>query len=200
MFQHIQRQSSKAHWTRLCLTILLLCHLPFANSNADDLQKTIEDFYSIAEQELSIGNEIPRTLKFVDGLSKEEQIEVAKIARSHSSNHIKRVAASILLKNQQVDDAIPVLADLITSNADLKAIGWSLTHGADENLSITIFSKLARHLLEDLRSLPPEKAKKAHEFLCELAGKANTKCSTEVIEQRIQQIEQLANSIKEESP
>ena len=106
--------------------------------------KALEEFGSAGQHE--------QLAEYVDGLSAARQIALAPLIAKHPDPDMRYIASMTYVRNDMVDEVIAAATDFAASSdlgeKHLMALGWALTHGADETGTI---EKVLKGVLERLR-------------------------------------------------
>lgn len=135
--------------------------------------------------------DIDNVYDYLEELSLESRIEVARLAVADSDKYIKLIGIKVLVESGFPDEAVPALADRLLEGDNLAALGYAWTHSDDHQLAVRMYLKISRYLLARCESFDAGQKKKTKRFIVNSLGRGNRleSFSVEAAEQRLSQIE-----------
>jgi hypothetical protein len=135
--------------------------------------------------------DIDNVYDYLEDLSLESRIEIARFAVADSDNYIKLIGIKVLVESGLPDEAVPALSNRVLEGDDLTAFGYAWTHSDDPQLAVRMYLKISRYLLVRYEDFDAGQKEKTERFIVSNLGRSNRleKFSIEAAEQRLSQVE-----------
>lgn len=133
------------------------------------LTPRVQEFYRIIHAELDQGDECKAAREYLDRLSPQEQLDVARAISDDPDARIGYLGDSLLIALGHLDETVPSLAAIIASGRDetqLKGrIGYDWLHSDDELLFPRMLLRISRYFLENLHKYTGDERRRVEHFL-----------------------------------
>jgi hypothetical protein len=185
-------------------TVCILCLLglsftkAFAASkspkqNKASVEDNLNEFLAIYKKDPNINSYEP-FYQFMSSLDHESRVQLARKLLKESDGRIVYFASNILIQEGHMDEAIPSLADLITSGrdeTDLKGrFAYDWVHSSDKYLAARIIIKICRYFVRNWTHYTDGERSLAYRFMSPLLNlDSQGTFSADTVERAIKDIE-----------
>ena len=164
-------------------TLCFLCLLGFSftiacaaskppKQNTASVEDNLKKFLSLYNNEQETKTDDPQAKPFLSNLDQESRVKISRKLLKESDGRIVYIGVNLLIRDGCIDEAIPALANIITSGrdeTDLKgrfAYGW--VHSSDEFLAARIISMICRYFIRNWTNYTDDERTRAYRLMAPL--------------------------------
>lgn len=158
------------------------------------IEDNLKEFLSIYKKDQETKTDDPQAKRFLSSLDKESRVQISRKLLKESDGRIVYIGANILIRDGYMDEAIPSLADIITSGrdeTDLKGrFAYDWAHSSDEFLALRISTKILRYFISNWINYSDAERARAYRLLSAwLQLDSKSSFSANVAERALQKLE-----------
>lgn len=160
----------------ICVSLILVifggCNVKESKSDSSEL---VEKFYSIYREEKDPELRHYKIKEYIRSLDAKSRLKVARKIIEDPYAVISYYGANILIEEGYEDEAVPVLADMITSGRDKTkdekgiehewGFGYDWMHHEDETLLRRMLFKIFRYFIANLERYTDQERTRAYEIM-----------------------------------
>jgi hypothetical protein len=171
--------------------------------NKASIEDKLKKFLSYYYNDLDSPTSESKTKKFLLSLDHESRVQIARKLIENADGRIVYFGADILIEEEHMDEAIPALANLITSGrdeTDLKGrFAYDWAHSSDEFLALKISTKILRYFISNWINYTDAERTRAYRLLSAwLQLDSKSTFSADVAERALQKLESELPSSKKD--
>lgn len=175
------------------LLFINACDAKPAKKNKASVEDNLKEFLAIYKKDPNINSYEP-FYQFMSSLDQESSVQLARRLLKESNGKIVYFASNILIFNGREDDAIPALANLITSgraDTDLKGrLGYDWEHTPNAYPWLRIYIGICRYMMSNWANYSDTERVLAYRTLSSwLQLDSHSTYSADVVERAIKKLE-----------